>query len=104
MVVVVFSNAQRLVSCRHLELLPIYATLAFRRVYDGSIGATIAKELGIGAIYAVVSGLAFVIMIYWVSIATRRHPRLRSDVDAIMIVMMTAITSDDMMRLRLSPP
>jgi len=50
--------------------IPIYATLAFRRVYGGSVGATIAKELGIGAIYAVVSGLGFVIMIYWVSIAT----------------------------------
>ena len=50
--------------------IPIYATLAFRRVYGGSLGSTIAKELGIGAIYAVVSGAAFVIMIYWVSIAT----------------------------------
>jgi hypothetical protein len=47
----------------------IYATQAFRRVYGGSLGKTIAKEIGIGAIYAIVSGAAFVIMIYWVSIA-----------------------------------
>ena len=46
-----------------------YATIAFRRVYGGSWGKTIAKEIGIGAIYAIVSGAAFVIMIYWVSIA-----------------------------------
>lgn len=49
--------------------IPVYATLAFRRVYGGSWGRTIAKELGIGAIYAIVSGMAFVIMLYWVSIA-----------------------------------
>ena len=48
--------------------IPIYATLAFRRVYGGTVRSTIAKELGIGAIYAVVSGVAFVVMIYWVSI------------------------------------
>ena len=47
----------------------VYATLAFRRVYGGSLGKTIAKELGIGAIYTVISGIAFVLMIYWVSIA-----------------------------------
>jgi len=49
---------------------PVYATLAFRRVYGGSFAKTVAKEVGIGAIYALVSGIAFVIMIYWVSIAT----------------------------------
>ena len=49
--------------------IPIYATLAFRRVYGGTVRSTIAKELGIGAIYVVVSGVAFVVMIYWVSIA-----------------------------------
>ncbi len=48
----------------------IYATLAFRRVYGGSFAKTIAKEVGIGVIYAVISAAAFVIMIYWVSIAT----------------------------------
>ena len=50
--------------------VPIYATVAFRRVYGGSLMKTIAKEVGIGAIYTVVSGIAFVVMIYWVSIAT----------------------------------
>ena len=49
--------------------IPIYVTLAFRRVYGGRIGSTIAKELGIGAIYAAISALAFAIMIYWVSVA-----------------------------------
>jgi len=51
-------------------LVPVYATLAFRRVYGGSLARTIAKELGIGAIYAIVSGVAFLVMIYWVSVAT----------------------------------
>lgn len=50
--------------------IPVYATLAFRRVYGGSLGRTIVKELGIGAIYAIVSGIALVIMLYWVSIAS----------------------------------
>jgi len=47
-----------------------YATLAFRRVYGGSLKSIIAKEIGIGALYAVASGLALVAMIYLVSIAT----------------------------------
>lgn len=51
-------------------LVPVYATLAFRRVYGGSLAKTIAKELGIGVIYAIVSGVAFIVMIYWVSVAT----------------------------------
>jgi len=49
--------------------IPTYATLALRRVYGGSIVGTILKELAIGVIYAAVSVVAFVIMIYWVSIA-----------------------------------
>ncbi len=53
-----------------LILIPVYATLAFRRVYGGSLARTIAKELGIGAIYAIISGVAFIVMIYWVSVAT----------------------------------
>lgn len=48
--------------------IPVYATLAFRRVYGGSVGKTVVKELGIGALYAVVSGAAFMVMIYWVSL------------------------------------
>ena len=53
-----------------LIVVPVYATLAFRRVYGGSLAKTIAKEFGIGAIYAIVSGVAFIVMIYWVSVAT----------------------------------
>jgi hypothetical protein len=49
--------------------IPIYATLAFRRVYGGSVARTIVKEIGIGAIYAVLAGIGLVLMIYWVSIA-----------------------------------
>jgi len=48
--------------------IPTYATLAFRRVYGGSLGRTILKEVAIGLIYAVVSVAAFIVMIYWVSI------------------------------------
>jgi hypothetical protein len=50
--------------------IPIYATLAFRRVYGGSLTRTLLKELAIGAIYACVAAAGFVIMIYWVSVAT----------------------------------
>jgi hypothetical protein len=50
--------------------IPVYATLAFRRVYGGSVRKTLAKELGIGAIYLFVSGIALAVMIYWVSVAT----------------------------------
>jgi hypothetical protein len=50
--------------------IPIYATLAFRRVYGGSLVRTLVKELGIGAIYAVVAAVGFITMIYWVSVAT----------------------------------
>jgi hypothetical protein len=50
--------------------IPIYATLAFRRVYGGSLGMTLIKEVAIGAIYAATAVVAFIIMIYWVSITT----------------------------------
>jgi hypothetical protein len=49
--------------------IPIYATLAFRRVYGGSLGRTLMKEMAIGAIYVVTTVVAFIVMIYWVSIA-----------------------------------
>jgi hypothetical protein len=49
--------------------IPIYATLAIRRLYNGSLIRTLVKESGIGAIYAVVAGIGFLILIYWVSIA-----------------------------------
>jgi hypothetical protein len=50
--------------------IPVYATLAFRRAYGGSIAATLAKEVAIGMIYAAVSVVAFILTIYWVSIAS----------------------------------
>jgi hypothetical protein len=48
--------------------IPIYATLAFRRVYGGSVGRTLLKEAAIGLIYATAAGVGFVVMIYWVAI------------------------------------
>jgi uncharacterized protein DUF3667 len=50
--------------------IPTYATLAFRRVYGGSLVGTVAKEIGIAAIYLVTWIAAFILMIYWVSVAT----------------------------------
>ena len=48
--------------------IPTYATLAFRRVYGGSLARTIFKELAIGVIYGAVAVVAFIAMIFWVSI------------------------------------
>lgn len=50
--------------------IPVYATLAFRRVYGGSMAMTLLKEVAIGTIYFAVSVVAFVLMIYWISVAT----------------------------------
>ena len=50
--------------------IPVYATLAFRRVYGGSLVRTLTKELAIGVIYALTAAAGFIVMIYWVSIAT----------------------------------
>jgi hypothetical protein len=51
-----------------LVWIPIYATIAFRRVYGGSLGRTLVKEVAIGAIYCVAAGVGFTAMIYWVSV------------------------------------
>jgi hypothetical protein len=48
--------------------IPIYATLAFRGNYGGSLTMTLAKEVAIGTIYAATCAIGFVIMIYWVSL------------------------------------
>jgi hypothetical protein len=48
--------------------IPIYTTLAFRRVYGDSLPRTLIKEVGIGTIYAITAGAAFVTMIYLVAI------------------------------------
>lgn len=49
--------------------IPIYATLAFRRVYGGSLVRTLTKELAIAAIYWVTAIVAIVVTVFWVSIA-----------------------------------
>ena len=48
--------------------IPIYATLAFMRVYGQSLAATLIKGLGIAALYAVVSIAALILTLYWVSV------------------------------------
>jgi hypothetical protein len=53
---------------RPLTEAVIYATLAFRRVYGGSLSRTLLKEAAIGLIYATAAGVGFVVMIYWVAI------------------------------------
>jgi hypothetical protein len=48
--------------------IPIYSTLAFRRVYGGSVRRTLAKEVAIGTIYGVTSMFALMLTVYVVSI------------------------------------
>jgi hypothetical protein len=48
----------------------VYPTRAFRYVYGGSLARTLLKELGIGAIYGSTSIVPFIVMFYWVSIAS----------------------------------
>ena len=50
--------------------LPVYATLAFRNAYGGTLARTLAKEVAIGGIYAVVAATAFILTIYLVSLGT----------------------------------
>jgi hypothetical protein len=45
--------------------LPIYGHLSLRRVYGGSQGTTLLKELGIGALYALVSVPTMVLATLW---------------------------------------
>jgi hypothetical protein len=47
--------------------IPIYTTIAYRRAYDGSLVATLAKEVGIGAIYLSGWLVAFIATLYLVS-------------------------------------
>jgi Protein of unknown function (DUF3667) len=49
--------------------IPVYATLAFRRVYGGSLFGTLAKEFAILVLYSLASMVAMVVLIYWVSVA-----------------------------------
>jgi hypothetical protein len=48
--------------------IPVYATIAFRRTYGGSVARTLLKEVGIGTIYGTVSTVAFLITIYVVAV------------------------------------
>jgi hypothetical protein len=50
-----------------LAAIPIYATIAFRRNYGGSMSKTITKEIAIGTLYSLASGLAFLIAIFAVA-------------------------------------
>jgi hypothetical protein len=47
--------------------IPVYATLALRRVYGGSLVRTLSKELAILTLYGLVSMIGFVLLIFWVS-------------------------------------
>jgi hypothetical protein len=55
------------VSTLALLSIPIYTTLAFRQTYGGSVGKTIVKEVGIWAIYSMVSAVAFVATLFAIS-------------------------------------
>jgi hypothetical protein len=57
-----------IVSTPVLLWIPTYSTLAFRRVYGGSIAKTLAKEAGIGMIYSFAAGIAFMVMLTLVSL------------------------------------
>ena len=49
--------------------IPIYGTLSLRRVYGGSVAATLIKEVGIALIYAIAAGIGLMVVIFWVSLA-----------------------------------
>ena len=46
--------------------IPIYSTLAFRRVYGGSLVGTLAKEAAIAVIYGIASVVGLLIVVYLV--------------------------------------
>ena len=50
--------------------IPVYATLAFRRVYGGSLIGTLAKEFAILMLYSIASIVGLLVLVYWVSVAT----------------------------------
>jgi hypothetical protein len=56
------------VSAVAVSWIPVYATLAFRRAYGGSLLQTLVKGLGIAAIYCVAWVGAFIFTLYWLSI------------------------------------
>ena len=50
-----------------LVWLPLYAHFAFRRVYGGTHGALLLKEIGIGALYIAASVPAVFLLAIWVA-------------------------------------
>jgi hypothetical protein len=52
-----------------LPWIPVHAILALRRVYGDSLGRTLFKGVAIAAIYFVTAAIAFVVTVFWVSIA-----------------------------------
>lgn len=48
--------------------IPVYATIAFRRTYGGTIGRTLLKELGIGFVYFWAGIAGLLATIYWVAV------------------------------------
>lgn len=57
-----------IISTPVLIWIPTYSTLAFRRVYGGSIVKTLAKEAGIGTMYSLMAGVAFFLVLDLVSL------------------------------------
>lgn len=53
---------------RILAAIPVYATIAFRTVYGGSLAVTVLKEAAIGLTYLRLASLAFLVTVYWVSV------------------------------------
>ena len=47
--------------------IPVYATLAFRRAYGGSLVMTLTKEAAIGVLYGATAFIAMIITVYMVS-------------------------------------
>jgi hypothetical protein len=48
-------------------VLPVYATVAFKRVYGGSMLATVLKSAGISVLYGVGAFIAFLGALFWLS-------------------------------------
>ena len=48
--------------------IPVYAVVALRRVYGGSLARTLAKGIAIAGMYAVTGMVGFALVVYWVSI------------------------------------
>jgi len=66
-----FTHDKGIVSIAQMIVLfwiPIYATIAFRRTYGGSVARTLAKEAGIGFIYFWAGIAGLLVTVYWVAV------------------------------------